>query len=598
MKRLALYTFWEHNGFVRNYVTFYLNALKNIADKVIVIVNGSLSDDGVRKLQEVQVDFFARENSGPDFSGWKAALEREGWERVRAYDELILCDSSCYGPVFPFTDVFDAMAERDCDFWGLYRHPACGGHSPAYLQSYFLVIRKKLLCSQDFFQYWQSVKPAPHWDDAHSEIHFTQHFEKKGFSSQAYVENCKSAELIENVTIPLAHKILLENRFPLIRRKSFTEDYEYFFDVGNVSQAKELLEIIKKTSFPVEYIYEDILQTMQASDIRKILHHTFVLKDEDSISQDILQNKIAIIVFSYFEDLVDEDISYMQSMPQESDAFIVVISDNLKDIWEQKKNALPNKTVCVRKQLNRGRNESAYWLTCRDVIESYDFICVAHDKKTPSSWPPIKGYHFNRHCWKNILKSPGYVRAILALMASRPEIGMFMPPALVFADWRNNTINNEWAGNECLAKNIYARLNMHIPFDEHPDAPWGTMFWLRGKAMAPFYRYDWTVQDFPEEPLRAVNGTILHALERMYPMIMQEAGYFSAWVMPSSEADIHLDNIYHLAKYYGLILNGENIKNVNSRHVKNILKSYIIRKLNNVANKLSITKNLNFNGIW
>lgn len=587
MRRLALYVFWEKDGIVRNYVTYYLEALKSIADKVVVIVNGKLSEPGARRFQEIQVDFFTRKNQGRDFEAWKAALEREGWEQVRAYDELILCNCSCYGPVYPFTGLFDAMHEHECDFWGLYRHPAVKDLFPAYLQSYFLVIRKKLLCSQAFFHYWKALAPTKdRKKTGGAEKYFTQYFEEKGFSSRAYIENCESMELVDEAPILLPHKLVSENTFPVVRRKAFNLSYQYFFSHGNVSQGEELIKVIKQTSFPIEYVYEDILQTMQASDIRKILHHTFVLPDSHLNTKEIPDGKVAIIVFSYFEDLVDENISYMQSMPPESDAYIVVISEDVRNIWEQKKAALPNKNVFIRTQVNRGRNENAYWLTCKDVIETYDFICVAHDKKTLSASPRMKGYYFNKHCWDNILKSRDYVLSVLTLMAERPEIGILMPPVVSFAAWGCAILRDGWGRNRKIAWDIYERLNMHIPFEKHPDGPWGSMFWLRGKAMAPFYRYEWTVEDFPEEPLCVSDGTVLHALERMYPMIVQEAGYFSAWIMPSSVAGIQFDNMFYLTKAYSLLMNS--FRNVHFGTIKNLIKLYIKKKWEKIMKKFNL----------
>ena len=550
MARLALYVFWEKNGIVGDYVTYYLKALKQVAEKVVVVVNGQLSSAGEDIFKNLGVDFLVRENLGLDFSGWKAALERQGWDEVATYDELILCNCSCYGPVYPFSEVFDAMEKRDCDFWGLYRHPSIEGHFPAPLQSYFLVIRKALFTSQPFADYWQALTPAASWEQAVAqETHFTQYFEEKGFISSAYIEGCESGNLLEDPTLALAHKLLADDRFPLIKRKAFTYDYNYFLNHGNASQAKEILDFLQTTPFPVSHIYQDLLHTMQNSEIRKMLHHTFVLPDENVMLSSDIEDKIAVIIFSYYADLVDEDIRYMQSMPAESDVYIVVVSDNLKEIWEQRKVELPYKNVFIRKQANRGRNENAYWLTCRDVIEGYDFICVAHDKKTPSARPAVRGHYFSRHCWDNILKSPDYVKSVIALFKRRPELGLLMPPTLVWGGY-DGLFHHEWGCNRDIALELYARLDLHIPFDEHPDAPWGAMFWLRGKAMAPFYRYNWTIEDFPEEPIPVADGTILHAMERMYPMIAQEAGYFSAWIMPASEAGVHFDNMYHIAKCY------------------------------------------------
>ena len=102
-------------------------------------------------------------------------------------------------------------------------------------------------------------------------------------------------------------------------------------------------QLLKTTSYQVSYIYKELLHTMQNSDIRKMLHHVFALSDENVSTKIEANDKIAVIVFSYYADLVEEDIAYMQSMPAESDAYIVVVSDTLRGIWEQKKAALPCK---------------------------------------------------------------------------------------------------------------------------------------------------------------------------------------------------------------------------------------------------------------
>lgn len=90
MNRLALYVFWEKDGIVRDYVTYYLNALKEVAQDIIVIVNGKLSAEGRKKLEELGADILVRENEGLDFAAWKAALEDIGWDKLSLYDELIL----------------------------------------------------------------------------------------------------------------------------------------------------------------------------------------------------------------------------------------------------------------------------------------------------------------------------------------------------------------------------------------------------------------------------------------------------------------------------------------------------------------------------
>ena len=53
--------------------------------------------------------------------------------------------------------------------------------------------------------------------------------------------------------------------------------------------------------------------------------------------------------------------------------------------------------------------------------------------------------------------------------------------------------------------------------------------------------YPWTLCDFPKEPL-PVDGTLLHAIERIYPFVVQSQGYYSAYSVPDDLASVLLED--------------------------------------------------------
>ena len=73
------------------------------------------------------------------------------------------------------------------------------------------------------------------------------------------------------------------------------------------------------------------------------------------------------------------------------------------------------------------------------------------------------------------------------------------------------------------------------------------MFWFRPKAMKSLFDKDWEYSDFPKEP-NAMDGTLLHAIERAYPYFAQKEGYYSAWVMSNKFAKIEITNLYYLLR--------------------------------------------------
>ena len=94
---------------------------------------------------------------------------------------------------------------------------------------------------------------------------------------------------------------------------------------------------------------------------------------------------------------------------------------------------------------------------------------------------------------------------------------------------------------------------MNIHWTREPIAPLGTMFWFRPKALNKLFAYDWAYDDFPKEP-NAYDGTLLHAVERIYPFVAQDAGFYSAWVMTNRFARIELTNICYMLRNTNLAL--------------------------------------------
>ena len=552
MKRLSLYVFHEKNGNLRDCDKYYLASLREVSE-VAVIVNGPISSEGSEFLKESGYSLLCRDNSGYDFAAWKDYLGKN-LEAIKAnYDEIILCDCSCYGPVFPLEKVFGRMDRVKCDFWGLYRHPGIPGKIPPHLQSYFLVIRGSLFEDSAFSGYFMNLPSAANRIEAvRQETGFTRHFEEKGFVSSSFIDGSMS-KIHPDAPLIIPEK-LLGLGFPLVRKSIFSADSRVAQFYTDCTYIRKLLGFIEnKTDYPSDLIKTDAIRSLPGSRLRSAFHLDYVLNSEPDRSgmhgRDTSESSVAAIVFSYYADLVDYDLKYLSSLPKRCHIYIVVLSEKMKLIWEQRL-SLTGYAYEVRIQANRGRNEAAYWLTCRDVISEYDYICLVHDKKTPSAYPPVRGLYFSDHCWNNVLYSYEYVLNVIKLFDTHPELGLLMPTVPMFGDWPNIILNREWGRNREVAEEIYQRLGLSVPFDDHPCAPWGAMFWLRGKAMAAFYRYNWTTDDFPEEPIRVTDGTVLHAMERMYPMIVQDSGYFSAWIIPSGIAATYYDSVYTKALEY------------------------------------------------
>ena len=73
------------------------------------------------------------------------------------------------------------------------------------------------------------------------------------------------------------------------------------------------------------------------------------------------------------------------------------------------------------------------------------------------------------------------------------------------------------------------------------------MFWFRPKALQHLLDQGWKYSDFPKEPIRT-DGTILHAIERIYPFVVQNSGYYCGWVLNDDYARTEWQNLVFMLR--------------------------------------------------
>ncbi|WP_294488362.1 rhamnan synthesis F family protein [uncultured Mailhella sp.] len=560
MKRLALYVFWEKDGIVRDYVTYYLNALKEVAQNITVIVNGKLSAEGRKKLEAADVDIFVRKNEGLDFAAWKAALDDIGWDKLALYDELILCNCSCYGPVYPFSESFQIMESRECDFWGMTRHPKIDrllisddpeSRLEEHIQSFFIVFRKKIFRSTHFRRWWEDLVPANSYFEevGHHEVKFTEYLESAGYTSSCLVDMKKYFDLApnDNATILYADKMLVEDRMPLIKRKLFVRGSRWWIRrcMGHV--AGDVFRLLKeRTSYPEAFIWEDLLATQKFSDVKDALHLNYILPSNLS-EKTVEKTDTALLCFAYYPELCVSMCRYIASMPEDAHICIISSREDTLDTYRAEMAKLPFRSVEYRLKPNRGRDVSAYLVTGRDILQNHELICCVHDKKSKQLSRRIMGEDFGYHCMECCLHSKDYVRNIIAIFHKEPFCGLLVPPTVYYGDFC--TLGAESFRNKKSMAEAYEMLSLSCPIDDNPVAPFGAYFWCRGTALAAMFRHDWKYEDFPDEPL-PLDSTISHGIERIYPLAVQDEGYYTVWCSPDVHASLYMNNITYMIREY------------------------------------------------
>jgi len=152
MKRAALFAHFDHQNEVKPYILYFLKCLRELCGDIIFVSTSPLPPSEFDKLQHLVSRIELRENSGFDFGMWHHAL---GLIDLSQYDEIVLTNSSIFGPVFPLSPIFERMQHDPCDFWGMTDSFEIRWH----LQSYFLVLKSAVLRSTALTRFFDAVLP-------------------------------------------------------------------------------------------------------------------------------------------------------------------------------------------------------------------------------------------------------------------------------------------------------------------------------------------------------------------------------------------------------------------------------------------------------
>lgn len=165
---------------------------------------------------------------------------------------------------------------------------------------------------------------------------------------------------------------------------------------------------------------------------------------------------------------------------------------------------------------NRGRDVGPFLMAFlpKALAQGYDIVGHVHGKRSLSTdaamgeaWRTFLFEHLlgGRHAMLDTVERAFGLDARLGLvMAEEPHL----------VGWNEN-------------KEIAEALALRMGIDTLPDYfdfPLGTMFWARASALKPLLdlKLDWG--DFPDEPV-ADDGTLLHAIERLLPFVVEKAGF-------------------------------------------------------------------------
>lgn len=284
MKRAVIFAHYDRDNLLDDYVLYYLTQLRSICEWLVFVTTANISRDAIDDLNDICCKVIVRDNAGHDFMSYKVGLE---CLNVREFDELVLCNDSVYGPIYPLVNMFEKMKNSDCSFWGVTQSFEISHH----IQSYFLVFRKDVLTSSCFPEFWKNVARFNNREQIiiNNEIGLSRVLIEKGFKAKVFVDykprcsdllremnflglfSIKIMYLLKilfnrgcgkcNVTHLFWSVIVLRYKMPFMKVDLLRDNYLH---LSNLAQYKEM--ILKTGSdYPVDLIEKHLLRMANKS---------------------------------------------------------------------------------------------------------------------------------------------------------------------------------------------------------------------------------------------------------------------------------------------------------------------------------------------
>ncbi|MGN7859976.1 rhamnan synthesis F family protein [Microbacterium sp. 22303] len=516
--------------------------MREHAARVLVVVNGSLSEEGRAKLEPVSDEILVRDNVGFDIWAHKDALDHVG-EAIGEFDEVLLTNDTWFGPVRPYGPVFERMGERPVHFWGMTDHvrqepnPFTGkGVLPYHLQSFWIAVRREMFLSEAWRRYWAELPEMPSYFDAvlKHEAVFTETFAQAGFTHDvAFPEG----------DYPTEHPalfnpdLLVEDGCPLVKRRPLFH-YPPFLNRHAVS-GRRIVETMAEHGYPAELVWSNLARNVQPKVLNTDAGMLEVLPGVARSADPIRTPRLAAIVHLPKAADASRVLEKLRSVPHRFDLFVTVTEATAADAAHRAVEvlALPGlDAVDVRVVPAHGRDMSALLIGCRDVLDEdrYDLVIKIHGR-TPGQRSENARRYMTRYQLENLLDSPGYVRNVLALFEREPGLGVVYPPMMHVG---YSLPGRAWSFYLPRAKQICEDAGIQVPLDGiSPLAPYGGMWICRPAVLRRLIDLDLDYRDY-EKPRSKSVPALAKVMERLVSYAAGEDGFHTRTIMTGEHASI------------------------------------------------------------
>ncbi len=240
MKRLILFAHFDKDNIVDDYVIRLLEGFKPHYDRLVFVSDSDLGEEEQDKIRPFGEIAHAAHHGEYDFGSWKRAFQYVG-DDIHEFDEAIIVNDSCFGPLYDFSEMFDKMDQNDCDFWGV-TGTIIKRINQYCINNYIMSFRKPIFSNNRFQEFWKNITKLGDKLEIVGKYEFglSDLLFEEGYKGEAY---CGWYDTDIMVTSAFFPKVWLKKRCPIVKVKVFRSNLE---EVPHVGQWLEKLG----TSYP------------------------------------------------------------------------------------------------------------------------------------------------------------------------------------------------------------------------------------------------------------------------------------------------------------------------------------------------------------
>lgn len=222
MRRAVVFAHYDKDNLIDDYVVYYVSALKKAGCDVVFVSCKELAQTELEKLNGLVIHTITENHDEYDFGSYKRGfLYLE--PKLSEYDELIFANDSCYGPLYPISEVFAEMEKKNCDFWGITKNNF--GYIKQFkhyfvrrthIQSYFIAFKNNIFTQEFFANFINSIKHEQEKRDIiiNYEIGLSELLIKQGYRFAVLVD---AYNRINNASVLKWRQLILRYKMPFFK---------------------------------------------------------------------------------------------------------------------------------------------------------------------------------------------------------------------------------------------------------------------------------------------------------------------------------------------------------------------------------------------